>query len=460
MIFTFHILRVIQIPRPVLIVFAVLYAAATVLYSTLWMVDTRVQKDLSSVELGFGTDFLPSENAQLVTSIYPESPAEKAGLLSGDKIILIEGNRVEDANCLTRIWKQHNPGDTVRLSVVRHGLRNPLPILGIFRLRQSMASEGNFEQFAGEVRGSFPVPFVVVGLIVLFLRIEDPIVWILAFLFGSFAATPGFGNKLSAAPAFLPFAMAYQTIFVSLLGSLFYFFFSLFPVRSPIDRRAPWLKWISILIGLTFTISGIRTGRATLPPPLYSLTGEILSIKITFLFVFIFSALGLVSLAMNFVYAQNLEVRRNIRVILWGSGIGVIPSLLRAAAEEFLGFHTPNWLVTLLVVSLFIFPLSFAYAVVKHRVLEIPVLLKRSARYLLVQRGFTFLLSLLSIGLVILFAQSVSNYLGLFAQVTLPLSLRLVQILELHSYGEARKFTDESVEISTKRSSAKCTTQK
>jgi serine phosphatase RsbU (regulator of sigma subunit) len=214
--------------------------------------------------------------------------------------------------------------------------------------------------------------------------------------------------------------MAYKTIFVSLLGPFFYFFFSVFPVHSPIERRVPWLKWVSIFIGISFTFTGIQIGRSVLPPPLYAMAGEILSTRITFIFLILFFILGLVSLGLNFVYAQNFEVRRKIRMILWGSGIGVIPSLLRAVAEEFLGFHTPNWLVTLLVVSLFLFPLSFAYAVVKHRILEIPVLLKRSARYLLVQRGFTFLLSLTSVGLVILFALSASNYLESYAHITQP----------------------------------------
>ena len=53
-----------------------------------------------------------------------------------------------------------------------------------------------------------------------------------------------------------------------------------------------------------------------------------------------------------------------------------------------------------------LFPLSLAYAVARHRVLDIPILLKRSARYVLVQRGFTFLLGLSSIALTLLFAVS------------------------------------------------------
>ena len=410
----------IRLPRPVLLACALFYAAATLLYSTLWMIDARGTQDLSAVELGFGTDFIPAEGVQLVKSVYAASPAEKAGLLAGDKIILIDGNKVEDENFLMRTWKQHSPGDTVRMSINRPGVKNVVHVTGVFRLRQSTASEGNIEQFASEVRNSFPVPFVVVGLIVLFLRIEDPIVWMLALLFGSFVATPSFSNKLSMAPAFLPFAMSYQSIFLSLVGPFFYFFFAVFPVRSLIDRRVPWLKWVSIFIGLSFIVNGIHQGRMILPPPFYTLTGELLSTRITLIFTVLFIVLGFSSLGLNFFFAQNPEVKRKIRVILWGSGVGVVPNILQAIAREFTGFREPNWLTTLLVVSLFMFPLSFAYAVVKHRVLEIPVLLKRSARYLLVQRGFTFLLSLASIGVVLLFALSVSNYIESYAQMTQP----------------------------------------
>ena len=55
---------------------------------------------------------------------------------------------------------------------------------------------------------------------------------------------------------------------------------------------------------------------------------------------------------------------------------------------------------------LLLVPASFAYAVFKQHVLDIPVLLKRSARYVLVQRGFLFLLCFASFGLTLAFAAS------------------------------------------------------
>ena len=58
---------------------------------------------------------------------------------------------------------------------------------------------------------------------------------------------------------------------------------------------------------------------------------------------------------------------------------------------------------------LLLYPLSFAYAVVKHRVLEIPVLLRRSARYVLVQRGFIVLMFLVAACAIILFTHVFSR---------------------------------------------------
>ena len=414
-----------NIPRPVLIFIAILYAGATLLYSTLWMIDARTPRDLPPVELGFGTDYLSAEKAQLVTSIYSGSPAEKAGLNTGDKIISIDGQKLEDENYFINLWKKHKPGDTVQLSVSRYSIKDIVHITAVFRARESTSDEGNIEQFAGEVRNSFPIPFVVVGLIVLFLRIEDPIVWVLAFLFGSFIAAPSFSNKLAIASSFHPFAMSYQSIFISLLGHFFYLFFAVFPVRSPIDRRLPWLKWVSIILGLSFSVNGIQQGRMTLPPPFYSIAGEVLSTRITLIFTVLCIFLGFVSLGLNFFFSPNLEVKRKIRMILWGTGVGVVPNIIQALAREFSGFREPNWLTTLLVISLSLFPLSFAYAVVKHRVLEIPVLLKRSARYLLVQRGFTILLSFASIGVILIFATSISNYLELNVKISEPFVVAL-----------------------------------
>ncbi|HKO04278.1 MAG TPA: SpoIIE family protein phosphatase, partial [Candidatus Acidoferrales bacterium] len=73
-------------------------------------------------------------------------------------------------------------------------------------------------------------------------------------------------------------------------------------------------------------------------------------------------------------------------------------------------FQPSFWLDTALVLLLLVYPLSFAYAVVKHRVLEIPVLLKRSARYILVQRGFIVLLFGVAAAMIAFFTRAFSRF--------------------------------------------------
>ena len=59
--------------------------------------------------------------------------------------------------------------------------------------------------------------------------------------------------------------------------------------------------------------------------------------------------------------------------------------------------------------TFWLFPLSFAYAVLKHRVLEIPVLLKRSARFLAVQWGVHIVGILLTVTFALLLGRTFSR---------------------------------------------------
>jgi sigma-B regulation protein RsbU (phosphoserine phosphatase) len=83
----------------------------------------------------------------------------------------------------------------------------------------------------------------------------------------------------------------------------------------------------------------------------------------------------------------------------------------------------PLWIWQPAVVALFLLPLSFAYAVVKHRVLEIPVLLRRSARYVLVLRGVLVLIVLESLAAAVIFAVSVPRLLRVGSELALPAGL-------------------------------------
>ena len=135
--------------------------------------------------------------------------------------------------------------------------------------------------------------------------------------------------------------------------------------------------------------------------------------------------LGLASLVSNSFLSTDAQVRRKAHVMLWGTVISVTPVVLAvgtAVVRGPLAVPLLGWQACVLILSSLL-PLSFAYAVVKHKILEIPVLLKRSARYLLVQRGFTILLLALWLAAIRLFAFALSGLVGTFSDAVLVLGL-------------------------------------
>jgi len=409
--------------RAGLVALAIVFAAATVLYSALWMIAAHWTP---VVELGF--DNTPS---LVVTYVYRDSPAEAAGLRPGDQLLAIDNVPVKDEFTLYREYRKHQPSDVIGLAVRRPGRAEPDTLSAAFRRRSSVAQPHEWPQsFAGQLRNLYPIPFVVVGFAVLFLRLEDPHVWLLALMFASLVAAPGIPEGLANVPALVrPFAAAYQGFFVGLLGADFYAFFAVFPIRSPIDRIAPWLKWVGGALGVFFGISAMRDGGLQMPQALAEPIGQALAQQIPLYYVFGFIHLGLASLALNFFLTRDAEARRKMRVLFWGTLIAVGPGSVRAAAIAFAGFQSPWWLDTLFIGVFWIFPLSFAYAVVKHRVLDIPVLLRRSARYVLVQRGFVVVLSLASIAITFLFASLFDRYLQPLIATAEPAGIGLGAIL-------------------------------
>lgn len=412
--------RFIPLSKPRLAVLAAIFGAAIVLYSALWMYSIRWQ---SGVELGFDTVYVRSEHCELVRGVEGGGPAAKAGLKPGDRIVGINGRPIKDHHMLFDVWSRQKPGNTVELAVQRPNASPPVIVTAIFRASHAASKEaGLTERLGQDILNTYPLVFLIVGLPVLFLRLEDRNAWLLALMFACFAAAPPFPNLFAGLdPPLRSFATAYRALFDTLLGAVFYCFFALFPARSVLDRRLPWLKWAGLAIGVSFALPGLRLGASHAPALLERLVGAHASNRIIWpIYNYGFIAVGLVALVGTAFGAPTPETRRKIRVILWGTLVGVVPIVLQTALRDFFHIHPPLLLGITLVLLLFLFPLSFAYAVVKHRVLEVPVLLRRGARYLLVLRGFTILLALVSIGVTLVFALVLAPYLELLTAGGVP----------------------------------------
>jgi len=281
-----------KVPRPLLYLLAALFCAAATLYACVWMYDAR--RLAHPVELGFNlgrdTAFDAGTKSIPVYNVAPGSPAERAGLRPGDEIVGLNGEAVTSYQQFDDIWTHSSPGDHVRLAIRRAGRADPLILEGIYQAtRLTLPAEGFGRAAAKQIMGLFPVLFLIVGFSVLFLRIEDPYAWLLALLFTCFIASPSF-NNLGLYAAWVRSAVEiFHAAFAGTLPAMVYLFFAVFPEKSPLERRAPWLKWAAILFGISQFVRVLETSNPPWPEwlsgPLASMNAHYLRLTIAYIFM-------------------------------------------------------------------------------------------------------------------------------------------------------------------------------
>lgn len=108
---------------------------------------------------------------------------------------------------------------------------------------------------------------------------------------------------------------------------------------------------------------------------------------------------GLAALLIGY-RAAGKAARRKLRLIVAGSGADVLNLILLVIWENFFQTRFPNgndFLRPPLLLTLPLIPLSFAYAIWRHQVIPVSLMLRRGVRYVLVSRGSVLLEALITV---------------------------------------------------------------
>jgi len=387
---------------------ALLYCVILAAYSLSWI---RLVRQPPAATLGFESSYRPSAARLDVEGIFPQSPAAKAGLKKGDRIVTINGAPIDSYEPWLNFRGHARPGDVATLEIERDGAPLTLVLTAATLERPwlagnswlSPAISGAIEQLLT----FYPLPFLIVATAVLLQRPEDPRAWLLALMLGGFIAAAPLSELEHRIPSqWRGVLFAFWALLDVPLPALTYAFFSVFPAHSPLDRRVPWLKYAGIGIALALAtplaISALAYGGSF---PVWWLEERMLSAGALWavtLYSIGFMSLALVSLGLNAFGPR--DVQRKTRVILFGMAVGTVPIVILqtlVALDVASPASIPPLAWALAILSLFAIPVSLGYAVVKHRAMEIPALLRRSARYVLVRRGMVTLAVL--VGLAVTF---------------------------------------------------------
>src|SRR5215831_8147142 len=308
------------------------------------------------------------------------------GLRLGDEVIAVEGAEFKTSSDLMKRLRELEPGEPYTIVIRRDGqpsrvtLRTmSIPLLWIAPVRGAMAI--------------IVALFLITGLGVFVLKPYDRQALLLALMFG---ALTGAIPLLSSAdlPVWFSYIAFFTRIALLFAAPIMFHFFLTFPEASPLIRRFPRFQvYLYVPYVVTFVpfaalvlLWGARPDANTLVGRVLERLGQTGSMLIP-----LYVAGGLLSLLVNYKQADRTS-KRKMRVVVAGSIAGFLPALLCVAAIQVFDLPKTNpalleWCALGALFAFPLFPLSFGYAIVRHQVIPVRLMLRRGVRYIFVSQG-------------------------------------------------------------------------
>lgn len=369
------------------------------------------------------TDGVAWSDSGHVIGIEPGGPAQKAGLQVGDQIVALDG--VADPEALRRwlvtVSDTYHAGDRHAVTVLRNGQT----------LRLEYQVESNYRDFVHFLAQMFgnlvALAFLAIGLSVFLLKPGDRQVLLFCLAFAG--ASTFFGTIFAVYLRRLPLGLGHliwvvQTTLSVLALPLLLHFFLTFPQPIGLVKRWPRLTtWIYIPFVLFFPLALIGTSSLMYNVEIRASVRELLSQlerSRTFLLVAIgYFLAGVVALAANYRAAASPDHRRRMRVLMVGTIVGFAPLLWLWIRHDPTPLFTTEW-EAMAGLGVLVVPLSFAYAIIKHRLFDLRLVIRRSLRYALARHVlFAALISPIAL-LVIDVIASHQDFLREYLQAQFP----------------------------------------
>src|SRR5476649_2593723 len=348
-----------------------------VLLVVLGIANVRMYSQWHEVEDGV----LWSARAEGVTATeVAGTAAVAAGIQRGDVLLAVNGSPVQTPSDVLEYLHRGHEGTRLVYTLLRSGVRQPL------ELALAPAPRGTSMYYV----------FAAVGLFTLFVgasvRLRRPrdqatlhFFWLCVAFFGVF--TFSFNGPLDR----LDWAFYWgDAIAFALLPPLLLHFTMVFPERPNDERRTsnaerldslfvPLMYVPALILGAARVIAVTRESQGSLSGPLFSRVLEVIDgAEPIYLFVYAAAALGELVRASREI--TSVTARRQLRWIAWGTALGVVPFGLGYALPWAFGVNPPLEL-QLTAVLLGVVPLCFACAIVRYRLSDVEVIIKRGLGY-------------------------------------------------------------------------------
>ncbi|HEX7284440.1 MAG TPA: ATP-binding protein [Vicinamibacterales bacterium] len=302
------------------------------------------------------------------------SAASRAGVRPGDILLAIDNQPVDGRDDVLAVQHQAQAGARHTYTLLRLGSRDvvnlslsPMPGgAGLFYY--VLAAVGIFTLLVGAaVRARRPTDQATLHFF-----------WLSVAFFGLF--TFSFSGRLDRVDWVFYWG---DVIATTVLPPLFLHFALVFPERPHMPgysaTLARWLPAIYLpgaVLGSTRALAVLRSGF----DPEYFVRVIAMLDRLEYIYLAAYLAAGLAILIRALSRARSVTVKRQLRWIVWGTALGALPFALGYAIPFALGVD-PSIPMGLSAVPLGFVPLAFASAIIRYRLMDVEIILKRLLIY-------------------------------------------------------------------------------
>jgi tRNA A-37 threonylcarbamoyl transferase component Bud32 len=355
-----------------------------------------------------GVDVRDTSGRAIVTEVWADSPAARSGMDAGDRLVEVNGQRI--GNVVDWLSERMNfeVNKPVAIRVERAG--QPIDLKMVVRGR--VWDDYTESQKSSQIIFLFnKFITLVIGLFVVFSRPKDFVSrlggWVLVSMATVYEAFQwGMAASIRALPVLMAIAVMLVYVSAAIRTPLLAGFFCLFPKKLLTNRWA-WAAFVAgPLLGAGYSL--YLLARTVYEPEHLSGLTQPWVLAVLGLQSLVYLVAAVVVVVLNYWRLESVTDRRRFRVVSYGALLGMVFYLPRVIGTALVDFNptltaflespTTNLVCS---VGMLVFPLSFAYGILKHKLFDVRVIIRRGLQYALA-RNFLRAIPVVAGGLLVL----------------------------------------------------------
>ncbi|MGH9788803.1 MAG: PAS domain S-box protein, partial [Candidatus Acidiferrales bacterium] len=366
-------------------------------------------------EDGIDWDETPDAPGVMATLVWQDTPGDRAGIRPGDILISINGTPIERPIDVTKHLYRAQPGTQLTYELKRR--QRTVTTVVVATERTDPFSLRGFLEFVGGL-------YLFIGLLVLVRRWNAPhslhfyLFCLTSFVFFTFS----YSGKFNDFDWFVYWADVVARL---LAPALFLHFALVFPEPRRLVQRHRWLPALLYLPGaglLLWHVMGVAVAGAPVVPPSLEQFNPFEKIEFPYLSLLFLLAASV----FEYTYrrqTRHVVLRQQMKWITRGTWLAILPFtafyVIPLALEE-----VPDDWMKLSTLALVFIPLTFGYAIVRYRLMDVDVIFRRGVAYTLA----TAALAAVYFGVAVAIAQLFDTQVG-FGSTGVVLALIVAAVL-------------------------------